>query len=280
LTPNIVHFVWLTGPNARAFSFVNYLAVRAAHAVQTGCRVLMHVNCEPVGNPNWERIRPYVEMVHAHPPTEHNGFELTHVQYQADVLRLKILLEHGGIYLDTDMLLLEPVKCGKGCTLSPDTVGKARSINAGVIAVDAGNPFVQRWLDAFAVTDVWAYGAVVLPWELVQQDRTGVTLARAEELMPFTWEDKAILTPDWPERDARCVHMWETIWSADLAQIDDYYLRTSDSAFARLFKQYAWRPRICVYAIAKNEEMFVNRFCEAAADADRLGIKYGALDRP
>jgi len=34
MIPNIVHFVWLTGPNSREFSFINYLAVRAAHGVQ------------------------------------------------------------------------------------------------------------------------------------------------------------------------------------------------------------------------------------------------------
>ena len=74
MIPNIVHFVWLTGPNSREFSFVNYLAVRAAHDIQVPERILMHVNEEPVGNSNWERIRPYVEMVKADPPIEHNGF--------------------------------------------------------------------------------------------------------------------------------------------------------------------------------------------------------------
>jgi glycosyltransferase involved in cell wall biosynthesis len=40
---------------------------------------------------------------------------------------------------------------------------------------------------------------------------------------------------------------------------------------------YAWskhklRPRIAVYAISKNEEQFVDRFCEAAQDADLISI--------
>ena len=69
MIPNIVHFVWLTGPNSREFSFINYLAVRAAHTRQEDARILMHVNAEPVGNVNWERIRPYVEMVRVEPPT-------------------------------------------------------------------------------------------------------------------------------------------------------------------------------------------------------------------
>ena len=32
------------------------------------------------------------------------------------------------------------------------------------------------------------------------------------------------------------------------------------------------RRNICVYAIAKNEAAFVDRFCDAAADADSIAV--------
>ena len=282
MIPNIVHFVWLTGPNSREFSFINYLAVRAAHTHQKGARVLMHVNAEPIGNINWERIRPYVEMVPVDPPTTHNDYDLTHVQYQSDVLRLQILLKHGGVYLDTDMILLRPLRSDykEPCVLSPDTVENPRSINAGLIMAEPGSEFIRRWLDAFEVNKTWAFGAVKLPWELIQENPSGVTLTHARDFLPFDWKDKSILTPGDRFGDATCVHMWETIWADDLRHIDDQYLRTSDSEFARLFRQYAWHPRICVYAISKNEEMFVDRFCDAASDADLILIAdTGSTDR-
>ena len=214
MIPNTVHFVWLTGPNSREFSFINYLAVRAAHTRQEGARVLMHVNAEPVGNVNWERIRPYVEMVRVEPPTTHNAYALTHVQYQADVLRLQILLEHGGIYLDTDMLLLKKVETfyDDACVLSPDTVENPRSINAGIIMAAPGSAFIRRWLDAFEVNKTWAFGAVVLPWKLLKEDDTGVALTHARDFLPFTWKNKAILSPGNRYAKATSVHMWETIF--------------------------------------------------------------------
>ena len=277
MVPNIVHFVWLTGPNSREFSFVNYLAVRAAHDIQVPERILMHVNEEPVGNPNWERIRPYVEMVKADPPTEHNGFELTHVQYQSDVLRLQILLKHGGIYLDTDMLLIQRLNMLSEwpCVLSPDTTENPQSMNAGLIMAEKDAKFIKRWLDAFEVNDTWAYGAVVLPWTLYEANKREVALRSAHEFLPFGWQNKSILEPrtdftDKMLKGAYCVHMWETIWSDDLKRVDDHYLRTSDSAFASLFKCYAWKPKICVYAISKNEILFAERFCAAAKDADLI----------
>jgi glycosyltransferase involved in cell wall biosynthesis len=42
----------------------------------------------------------------------------------------------------------------------------------------------------------------------------------------------------------------------------------------------AMRPRICVYAISKNEEMFVERFCNSSKDADLILIAdTGSTDR-
>lgn len=274
MIPNLIHFIWLTGPKSREFSFINYLAVRAARDMHPDARILMHTNEAPEGSINWERIKPYVEIVKVDPPLHHNGYDLEYVQYQADVLRLKILYEQGGIYLDTDMLLLKPIDIAYegDCVLSPDTLENPQSINAGFIAAVAYSPFIRRWLKAFEVNDTWAYGAVVLPWELLKKSDAGVTLVCAEDFLPFDWRDKSILTSDAYFGSACCVHMWETIWANDLKDVNDYYLRTSDSEFARLFRKYAWRPKICVYAIAKNEEMFVNRFCDAAADADVILI--------
>lgn len=39
-----------------------------------------------------------------------------------------------------------------------------------------------------------------------------------------------------------------------------------------IYGEFEWKPRICVYAIAKNEEQFVARFCESASDADLILI--------
>lgn len=277
MIPNVIHFIWLTGPKSREFSFINYLAVRAAHDVQKPERILIHTNAEPAGNPNWERIRPYVEIVPVEAPETCNGFALEHVQYQADVLRLEILRDQGGVYLDTDMLLLKPIKLTvASCIISPDTADDPKSMNAGFIAAEPGSPFITKWLSWFEVNDTWAYGAVVLPWKLYAEDGTGVELRSATGFLPFGWQDKSILGNEsrQAKRFARAtaVHMWETIWSRDLAQIHDGYLRTSDSHFAQLFRAYAKPLRICVYAIAKNEAMFVDRFCDAAKDADLILI--------
>ena len=109
MIPNVVHFIYFNGPNSRDFSYLNYLAVRAAHDIQQPDTIYMHYNTEPVGNPNWDRMKSYVTLAQITPPERLMGVKLGYVQYQADVVRLQKLLEHGGIYLDTDILMLKPL---------------------------------------------------------------------------------------------------------------------------------------------------------------------------
>lgn len=274
MVPNIVHFVWLTGPDSRDFSFINYLAVRAAADVQCPDQLFMHVNEEPVGNPHWERIRPYVQIRRVEAPTEHNGVTLAYPQYQSDVLRLQILFEEGGIYLDTDTLLLGSLDgfLNHPCVMSPDAPGKPTAMNAGLIMAEKGSEFIGLWRDLLTVGATWASHAVDLPWKLYNQHPDWVHLAEAEDFIPFGWQDDSILKGDTEHTTRFAVHMWETIWSSELSQINDYWLRHSPSSFAKLFSRYAWRPRIAVYAIAKNEEKFVDRFCDSGKDADLILI--------
>ena len=73
--------------------------------------------------------------------------------YAADYIRCKVLYQHGGIYLDTDIsinksfddILSEPAFIGKE---SPDSIG------FGVMGCHKNNPFVKHVLDFYS-EDIW-----------------------------------------------------------------------------------------------------------------------------
>lgn len=239
--PNVVHFIWFTGPKSRDFSFVNYLAVLAAHEVQHPDAIYVHHNDEPQGNPHWEAIKPYATLVRTEAPQEHRGITLGFPQYQADVARLQILLRDGGIYLDTDTLLIKPLTpfMGETCVMSPDKVGEPTAMNAGLIMAEPGAPFIRKWLDAMKVGKVWAEHAVSLPWRLYQEDPALVHLRAAAEFIPFAFEDADIFGEDaaWITV-AHAVHMWETYWHKHRQPLDEIYFAFHDNAFTRLFSKY------------------------------------------
>jgi hypothetical protein len=80
---------------------------------------------------------------------------------------LKLLYEQGGIYLDTDMLLLK--RLPDDFFLSWETWNYGSICNA-IIQAEAGNEFIKEWLGempAALESSTWAYGGVVLPKELM-----------------------------------------------------------------------------------------------------------------
>ena len=107
--PPFVHFVYALKENA-TFGFAQYAAVRSALAVHKPQRVFFHHSWEPSG-PFWEAVRPSLALVRHHPDKVEQGEGrcLSHFAHKADWLRLRALVQHGGLYLDVDTLSLQPL---------------------------------------------------------------------------------------------------------------------------------------------------------------------------
>lgn len=257
--PNIIHFMWFTGPKSREFSYINYLAVKIANDVQRPDKILFYYNEDHPENPHWQAMKQYVEMVKLEPPTEWDGSSLGDwPQYQADIVRLQQLHARGGIYLDTDSLLLKPLDdlmdygYVQGAFLEGFSEGAIKGEKEHMpgtpILAERGADFIRIWLDRMADglrKGVWAWHCVCLPAEIYHEHPDLAHVIQADLVIPFDFNDKKILQPEYTEEtlssveNAYTVHMWDTIWSEDLKQITPEYLKNVDNAFTRLFKKYA-----------------------------------------
>lgn len=114
--PNTIHFVW----SGRKFPSVFALAVRSAAVANPGWKVVVHVDDEPVGVPEWEALRAIAEIRLERPEeilaaVPEHGSRLVELhrniapQYHAgrsNLVRLAILVREGGWYLDFDALVI------------------------------------------------------------------------------------------------------------------------------------------------------------------------------
>ena len=241
-SPTLIHFIWLTQPLSRPFSFINTLAVKAAARHHSKDKILMWCNEEPKNNPNWYMVKQLFEVRPVEMPSEIGGVPLEHIQYKADVLRLQIMQKLGGIYLDTDSLLLKPLTpfVGQEMVLareSPDSIAMSPIIaepNADFI-----NVWLQRIPQALEV-GTWAYHAVNLPVEISKYHHCDIR--PQEEFFPFDLRHNYLfddgLADAHMERmgDPYAIHVYETYWSTYLQGVDETYMRNRDTVFARLFK--------------------------------------------
>ena len=120
--PNRFHFVFGLKPQIQPFHIAEYLCLESCIQVNRPERVDLYHHYEPYGE-WWERIKPKLDLhevelesfVRDHPSyfTHEEGrfikgWNLDYA-HQSDFLRLKILLEHGGIYADMDTIFVNPL---------------------------------------------------------------------------------------------------------------------------------------------------------------------------
>jgi hypothetical protein len=106
--PNIVHFIWVSG----LFEWTAYLAIESAHQHLKPDQIFVHCldGIEPDG-PWFARVKRRVVVrafKRADFPQTLNGSPLTNPAHVTDFVRLQLLSNEGGIYMDTDIITLKP----------------------------------------------------------------------------------------------------------------------------------------------------------------------------
>ena len=231
--PKVFHFI--TGLDSdfggKHFSFVHQMAIRSALMLNEGFRAKVYYHHEPSGK-YWDAVKRDVELVQVDLPTEVFGNPVEHFAHKADVLRMRILLEQGGIYLDLDTICQRPfaplldgrVVMGQEEVLRDDGSRVIIGLcNATIIAPPEAE-FLRLWYDAYrnftggSAGDAWNKFSVQTPMTLAQQYPK---LLRIEPASSFFWPswDRVGITSlfsmdcDFPE--AYSFHLWESqSWSS------------------------------------------------------------------
>ena len=241
MLPNEIHFIWLTKPHSRPFNLINMIAVMAAADVQKPDRLFMHCNQKPENNRHWDQAAEHFEIRWCEPPTEIEGIPLGPIQYQSDVLRLQIVQEEGGIYLDTDSLLLRPLApfMGRPMTLAQES---PNSIAMTPIIAHPDAAFIDLWMKGIPsalMKGVWAAHAVNLPFELNEKHPSLCDIRPQHEFFPFDLSRNWLFQNTPLPEDVYALHVYETYWAQEIQKVDEAYVRSNpDMLFSQLFRKY------------------------------------------
>lgn len=236
--PNEYHFIFGLSADfgEKPFSLIHYLAVLSCYKVNRPSKMTFHYEYEPKGI-WWERAKPYLCLAQVDTPVSIYGRPLKHYAHRADVLRLQILIDFGGIYLDLDVLCLRPFADLRHFAVVLGKEGNVGLCNAVVLA-KKNSSFLKRWLAFYASFDDgnWNYHSVILPSRLV---------AEASEV--HVVDDKSFFWPIYNRADdmrqfflgkestfcqqSYCVHLWESLTWGFLRDLTEDDLNSSDSEF-------------------------------------------------
>ncbi|PRP86491.1 hypothetical protein PROFUN_05273 [Planoprotostelium fungivorum] len=214
-TPNYVHYVYLTN-SPKYLNYKQWLGISSCRILNPE-RVYLHVTHEPKGY--WyERIKEIfgnrLTLVKVEMFDQIFGQAISHMAHKSDVVRLKALLEYGGIYFDTDVVVFKDLRLPQynlninnystvlgAQAYSGDNPGRTNwdqmqlwgICNAFIMAAPNA-PFIQEWFNLYRTFNkrLWDFHSVKLPLKLVREGRQGVLMLGPEAMFWPLWDVASI----------------------------------------------------------------------------------------
>jgi hypothetical protein len=248
--PKKIHFIWFK--KGRAFNLLNYIAVKSTLYHCSDYEINIHCDAEPESNIYFNDLkkRDRVCINNFEEVTKLNGHPISHFQHRCDVIRLKILSQYGGIYMDLDNILIKSLDdfIDKKMVMGYERGGNKNGglIANGVIMVEKDNPMIKEWLSIYdsswgeSFVPYWNGHSIHIPFQLSFKYHYLMSIQSNKTFYPFLWDDMSILNKNNDNgknyEGSYSVQLWETESSkTDLLPQTPLYFKTYKNAFTRLF---------------------------------------------
>lgn len=226
--PKQIFFIHI---DQRRFEEYNYSCVHRCYQVMhERFKIILYNDSPPLQNPWWEKLQTQCPELEIRPLSRldnFRGYPIHHVQYEADIHRMNILYENGGIYMDTDMYLLKPFDLlldePYQFMISKERPQEDGLINSILIS-SPQNGFLKLWQDYFDYglrKNIWAYhiretNRLLLEQRPYLMQKFGIKILEPKHFFPYTWEehDKIMAlseTTFQEQSDHFGIHLFETI---------------------------------------------------------------------
>jgi hypothetical protein len=252
-TPKIFHFIY-GFEHQSDFPYYADLAIRSALYFNPGYRAYYYTRHPPTG-PYWANVADNVEVVHIQDFEYYGHSRLSHYAHKADVVRLLVMNRVGGIYLDIDTitrksydeLLSHDFVMGVQASGPDSTSGVANAVLIG----KPQSHFTSVWLrhyDYFRSRGrdaLWDYHSVKLPVHLMSEmpEHIHIVDYRAffyplwHSVIPTLFTDEGYARYRDSFSDAFCFHLWNGATHEFLSQIDEAYIRNTQSIYAEIARE-------------------------------------------
>lgn len=276
MIPNIIHFIFGMAPDfgGMPFSLADYLAIKSAVGINKPETVYFHYEYEPSG-PWWEKAKPLVTLNKIKAPDSFMGRPLYHVAHKADVVRLQMLQQIGGIYIDLDTICVRPMtdllnhQFVIGQELKPEYIPKnwrqrikyairkkfqapdkmaIKGLCNAVLLSEKNSDFVNLWLESYASfrskgrDKYWNEHSVQVPLKLAAAHPDKVTL-----LSPYAFFYPLYNQPGLQSMFEKVTsfpvaylhHLWESFsWDRYLRNMTVHDVFEKDTTYNRIARQY------------------------------------------
>lgn len=248
MIPNIFHLIYFYKDNTE-FPLTHSITINSVRILNNPDKIYFYSDKKPVGK-YWDKISNYVELVLVKAPEFVFDRKLHHLAHKSDVLRLSILMEQGGIYIDMDVICKKPFTEFLSYDMVMGKQGRWRKMGLcnGVILANKDSEFLKLWYDEFrnfrskGHDKFWSEMSVSKPLEL------SVTYPELIHIEPYNSFHYPLYYPlslrklfvkclDYEQ--AYCHHLWEGgSWEKYLSKLTEKEIMENDTTYNVIARKY------------------------------------------
>ncbi len=228
MIPNICHFVFGLKEQKDEFSFCFYIAVFSAYIINNPSVIHFYYHYEPFGR-WWDKLKniPVLKLEKIDIPMKIGNKPIHKVAHKADWVRMNMLFDKGGIYLDIDTICIEPWKQ----LLDNDVVLGKQSGHVGIcnaiMFTVPKSEFFKIWLDKYESEfnpNGWNESSINLPYNISKQHPNRLTLKEPNVffLPNFNETENIFVNNRNIPSNLISLHLWETFSLQYMKKIDDW----------------------------------------------------------
>ncbi|XP_053387662.1 uncharacterized protein LOC123543034 [Mercenaria mercenaria] len=164
--PNIVHYVWFM---RNSLDFISFISILSVVRFVNPCVIVFHGDRLPTGK-YWDflmRLSPNIIHIKRQKVNTVFGQRVKFKQHSSDVMRIEALLMYGGIYMDTDTVLVKSIDSLRQypCVMST----QSGSLGSAFIMAEKNATFLNMWLEGYKTnyrSSHYYYNAMIYPRQL------------------------------------------------------------------------------------------------------------------
>lgn len=251
--PNILHYCFGFDRTfgGKPWSLVHHVCVKSAIERIKPEQAFLYYEYEPNGV-WWELTRKILTPIRIKAPRDIFGNALEHPAHCADVVRLRTLIDQGGVYLDADVLVHNNFDhlLDNSVVLGAEGVNAEYGLANAVIIAEPGAPFLKKWYEEYrwfrsrGRDEYWNEHSVRVPLTLSKAHPNEITILPHTAFYWPLWapEHLNLIYGSPPPSEARGTlanHLWESnAWETYLEHLTPGKVRGIDSNFHRWARPY------------------------------------------
>ncbi|MFA5012369.1 MAG: glycosyltransferase [Ignavibacteria bacterium] len=248
MIPNIFHLIYFYKENVE-FPLTHSITVNSVRMLNNPDKIYFYSDRAPEGK-YWEKISPYVKLVKVKAPKYVFDRKLYHLAHKSDVLRLQILLEQGGIYIDMDVICKKPFTDLLKHDMVLGKQGRWRKMGLcnGVILANKDSEFLKLWYDEFrnfrskGNDKYWSEMSVSKPKELAKKHPDLIHKEPYNSFhypLYYPYSLRRIFVHCNDYKDAYCHHLWEAAsYKKYLSKLTEKEILKKDTTYNIIARKY------------------------------------------